>query len=59
MPSDPLKLVTGHVTCLGETKVIINHCVLSGWKLIKTSVHSTILLSLLHDWLYVRRWKLL
>ena len=25
MPSDPLKLVTGHVTCLGETKVIINH----------------------------------
>ena len=54
MPSDPLKLVTGHDTCLGETKVIIKDRVLSGWKLLKTSVHFTILLSLLHDWLYAR-----
>ena len=58
MPSDPLKLVTGHDTCLGKTKMIINDRVLSGWKLLKTSVHFTILLSLLHDWLYARWWKL-
>ena len=58
IPSDPLKLVIGHVTCMGETKVIISDHVLYGWKLLKTGMHFTILLSLLHDWLYARWWKL-